>query len=160
MTQPENTEGARNMSLRTQLEADMKAAMKARDAETRDTLRFVLSALKNAEIDKRTELTSEDELKLIRTQVKQRQDSIEQFRAGGRDDLAEREEAQVRIIERYLPQQMDDAELEAFVKAGIAEAGAESQKDMGKVMGLLTPRADGRVDGKRLSTAVRNALAG
>lgn len=147
------------MSLKTRLEADMKAAMKARDTETRDAVRYVLSAVKNAEIDKRSELTGEEELKLIRSQVKQRQDSIEQFRAGGRDDLAEKEESQVRILERYLPQQMDDDELEQFVNAGIAEAGAEGPKDMGKVMGLLTPRSDGRVDGRRLSTAVRNALA-
>jgi uncharacterized protein len=97
---------------------------------------------------------------LIRSQVKQRQDSIEQFRAGGREDLAEKEESQVRILERYLPQQMDDQELDQFVKAGIAEAGAEGPKDMGQVMGLLTPRSEGRVDGRRLSTAVRNALAG
>jgi uncharacterized protein len=148
------------MSLRTTLEADMKAAMKARDAETRDAIRYVLSAVKNAEIDKRGELTEEEELKLIRTQVKQRQDSIEQFRAGGREDLAEKEEAQVRILEKYLPQQMDDVELDAFVKQGIADAGAEGPKDMGKVMGLLTGKAEGRVDGRRLSTAVRNALAG
>lgn len=148
------------MSLRSTLEADMKAAMKARDTETRDVIRYVLSALKNAEIEKRAELTPEEELKLIRAQVKQRQDSIEQFRSGGRDDLADKEEAQVRIIEKYLPQQMDDDELNAFVKQGIAEAGAEGPKDMGKVMGLLTPKTDGRVDGRRLSTAVRNALAG
>lgn len=138
----------------------MKAAMKARDTETRDAIRYVLSAVKNAEIEKRGELTEEEELKLIRSQVKQRQDSIEQFRAGGRDDLAEKEQAQVAILERYLPQQMSDEELEAFVREGIAEAGAESPKDMGKVMGLLTPRSQGRVDGRRLSTAVRNALAG
>ncbi len=138
----------------------MKAAMKARDTETRDAIRYVLSAVKNAEIEKRGELTEEEELKLIRSQVKQRQDSIEQFRAGGRDDLADKEQAQVAILERYLPQQMSDEELEAFVREGIAEAGAESPKDMGKVMGLLTPRSQGRVDGRRLSTAVRNALAG
>jgi uncharacterized protein len=147
------------MSLKTQMEADVKAAMKARDAETRDAIRYVLSAVKNAEIDKRAELTPEEELKLIRSQVKQRQDSIEQFRAGGREDLAEKEESQVRILERYLPQQMEDDELDQFVKASIAEAGAEGPKDMGKVMGILTPRSEGRVDGKRLSTAVRNALA-
>jgi uncharacterized protein len=147
------------MSLKTQMEADVKAAMKARDAETRDAIRYVLSAVKNAEIDKRAELTPEEELKLIRSQVKQRQDSIEQFRAGGREDLAEKEESQVRILERYLPQQMEDEELDQFVKAGISEAGAEGPKDMGKVMGILTPRSEGRVDGKRLSTAVRNALA-
>jgi uncharacterized protein len=148
------------MSLRTTLEADMKAAMKARDTETRDAIRYVLSAVKNAEIEKRGELTEEEELKLIRSQVKQRQDSIEQFRAGGRDDLADKEESQVTILERYLPQQMSDEELETFVREGIAESGAESPKDMGKVMGLLTPRSEGRVDGRRLSTAVRNALAG
>jgi uncharacterized protein len=150
------------MSLRAQMEEDMKAAMRARDTETRDALRYVLSAVKNAEIDKRAELTEEEELRLLRTQVKQRQDSIDQFRKGGREDLAEKEEAQVRILERYLPQQMSDEELDEFVRAGIAEAGAESPKDMGKVMGLLSAKAkaEGRVDGRRLSTAVRDALAG
>lgn len=148
------------MSLRARLEEDMKAAIRARDTETRDAIRYVLSAVKNAEIDRRQELTEEEEIKLLRTQVKQRQDSIEQFRAGGREDLAEKEETQVRILEKYLPQQMSDEELDAFVRTGVEEAGATSPKDMGKVMGLLTPRADGRVDGRRLSTAVRNALAG
>jgi uncharacterized protein len=148
------------MSLRARMEEDMKAAMRARDTETRDALRYVLSAVKNAEIDKRADLTEEEELRLLRTQVKQRQDSIDQFRKGGREDLAEKEEAQVRILERYLPQQMSDEELDEFVKTGIAEAGAESPTDMGKVMGLLSAKAEGRVDGRRLSTAVRNALAG
>jgi len=148
------------MSLKEKLTADMKDAMKARDAETRDAIRYVLSALKNAEIDKKGDLSEEEELKLLRSQVKQRQDSIEQFRAGGREDLAEKEESQVRILERYLPQQMSDEELDAFVKQGIAEVGAEGPKDMGKVMGSLTAKADGRVDGRRLSAAVRNALAG
>lgn len=148
------------MSLREQLTADMKTAMKSRDTETRDLIRYVLSAIKNAEIEQKGELSEEEELKVIRAQVKQRQDSIEQFRSGGRDDLAEKEESQVRILERYLPQQMSDEELDAFVKQGIADAGAEGPKDMGKVMGALTKKADGRVDGRRLSTAVRNALAG
>lgn len=148
------------MSLKEQLEADMKTAMRARDNETRDAIRYVLSAVKNAEIEKRSDLTEDEELKLIRSQVKQRRDSIDQFRSGGRDDLVAKEEAQVRILEKYLPQQMSDEELDAFVRAGIADAGAESPKDMGKVMGLLTAKAEGRVDGRRLSTAVRNALAG
>lgn len=148
------------MSLKDRLTDDMKTAMKARDNETRDAIRYVLSALKNAEIDKRGELSEDDELKLLRSQVKQRQDSIEQFRAGGREDLAEKEESQVKILEQYLPQQMSDEELDAFVKQGIADVGAESPKDMGKVMGALTAKADGRVDGRRLSAAVRNALAG
>lgn len=148
------------MSLKSKLEEDMKAAMRARDSETRDAIRYVLSAVKNAEIEKRSELTDDEEMRLLRSQVKQRQDSIEQFRNGGRDDLAEKEESQVRILEKYLPQQMSDEELDAFVQEGIAEAGADGPKDMGKVMGMLNARAEGRVDGRRLSTAVRNALAG
>jgi uncharacterized protein YqeY len=148
------------MSLRSQLETDMKAAMRARDNEKRDAIRYVLSAVKNAEIDKRAELTPDEEVKLIRSQVKQRQDSIEQFRSGGREDLAAKEESQVAILEKYLPQQMSDEELREFVMQGVAETGATGPKDMGKVMGALNPRTDGRVDGRRLSAAVRGALAG
>ncbi len=147
-------------SLRDRLANDLKQAMKDRDVELRDTIRFILSAVKNVEIDKRSPLTPEEEISLLRTQAKQRRDSIDQFRAGGRDELADREAAQLAILERYLPQQMTDDELAAFVKEGIAEAGAEGPKEMGKVMGLLNKRAEGRVDGRRLSTAVRESLAG
>jgi len=146
-------------SLRDRLANDLKQAMKDRDVELRDTIRFILSAVKNVEIDKRSPLTPEEEISLLRTQAKQRRDSIDQFRAGGRDELADREAAQLAILERYLPQQMTDDELVAFVKEGIAEAGAEGPKEMGKVMGLLNKRAEGRVDGRRLSTAVRESLA-
>jgi len=134
--------------------------MRNRDAELRDTLRFILSAVKNGEIDKRASLTPEEEIALLRTQAKQRRDSIDQFRAGGRDELADREAAQLAILERYLPQQMTDDELAAFVAQGIRETGAEGPKDLGKVMGLLNERAEGRVDGRRLSAAVRQALTG
>lgn len=147
------------MSIRQQMDADLKTAMKERDTETRDALRYVISAFKYAEIDTRKELTPEDELRLVRQQVKQRQDSIEQFRAGDREDLAEKEESQLRILERYLPLQMSDEELNAFVARGIADTGADGPKDMGKVMGLLNKQADNRVDGRRLSTAVKDALA-
>lgn len=147
------------MSLKSQLESDMKDAMRARENETRDAIRYVLAAVKNAEIAKKGELSEEEELKLIRAQVKQRVDSIEQFRNGGREDLAAKEESQVKILEKYLPQQMSDEELDGFVRQGIEETGAEGPKDMGKVMGALNKKSDGRVDGKRLSTAVRNALA-
>ncbi|MGB3327672.1 MAG: GatB/YqeY domain-containing protein [Thermomicrobiales bacterium] len=146
-------------ALRARLEADMKQAMRDRDNETRDAVRYILAMVKTAEIDKRSPLTEEEGIALLRTQVKQRQDSIEQFRNGGRDDLADREEAQVTIIERYLPQQMTDDELAAFVMQGIAEAGATTPKDMGKVMGLLNRQANGRVDGRRLSAVVKEALA-
>jgi len=150
---------ANDTGLRARLETDMKQAMRDKDTETRDALRYVLAMVKNAEIDKRSPLTPDEEIALLRTQVKQRQDSIEQFRNGGRDDLAAREESQVAIIERYLPQQMSDEELAAFVQAGIAQAGATGPKDMGKVMGALNRQAAGRVDGRRLSAAVKDALA-
>lgn len=148
------------MALRDRLTDDLKTAMRNRDAELRDTIRFLLSAVKNVEIDKRQPLTEEEELAVLRSQAKQRRDSIEQFRAGGRDDLADREAAQLEILEGYLPQQMTDAELDAFVREGIEETGAETPKDMGRVMGLLTRRSEGRVDGTRLSAAVRAALTG
>ena len=147
------------MSVRAQMEADLKAAMKARDTETRDALRYIISAFKYAEIDERKELTHDDELRLLRQQVKQRQDSIEQFRAGGREDLVEKEASQLKVLERYLPQQLSDDDLHAFVAEGIAATGAAGPKDMGKVMGLLNAKAEGRVDGRRLASAVKDALA-
>jgi uncharacterized protein YqeY len=148
------------MSIQQQMEADLKTAMKERDTETRDALRFVISAFKYAEIESRAALSDEEQLKVLRQQVKQRQDSIDQFRAGGRQDLVDKEESQLRVLERYLPQQMSDDDLAEFVANGIAETGATSPKDMGKVMGHLNKLADGRVDGRRLSAAVKNALAG
>jgi uncharacterized protein YqeY len=137
----------------------MKQAMKDHDAQLRDTIRFMLSAVKNAEIDKRAPLTSEEEIALLRSQAKQRRDSIDQYKAGGRDDLASKEAAELEILERYLPQQMSDDELAQFVREGISEVGATGPKDMGKVMGAVNRRAEGRVDGRRLSSAVREALA-
>jgi uncharacterized protein YqeY len=148
-----------DMTLKDQVTADMKQAMKDRDTSLRDTLRLILSSIKNAEIDKRSDLTAEESQAVLRKEGKQRQDSIEQYRAAGREDLAEREELELSIIQRYLPQQMTDEELVAFVQAGIEETGASSPKEMGKVMGLLNARADNRVDGRRLSAAVREALA-
>lgn len=147
------------MSIRERLDADLKTAMKERDAETRDVLRYVISAFKYAEIDSKKDLTGDDEIRLIRQQVKQRQDSIEQFKAGGREDLVENEQKQLAILERYLPQQMSDEELATAVSNGISEVGAEGPKDMGKVMGLLKQQTGDRVDGRRLSTAVKEALA-
>jgi uncharacterized protein YqeY len=147
-------------SLREKLTEDMKQAMRDRDTEVRDTIRFLLSAVKSAEIDKREPLTEEEEIAVLRSQAKQRRDSIDQFRAGNRDDLADREAAQLAVLERYLPQQMTDEELEHFVRAGIEETNASSPRDMGKVMGVLARQSDGRIDGRRLSTAVLAALAG
>ena len=148
-----------DLTLKDHVPTDMKQAMKDRDNELRDTLRLILSSIKNAEIDKRGDLTAEESLAVLRKEAKQRQDSIEQYRAAGRDDLADREARELAVIERYLPQQMTDEELAVFVAEGITESGATSPKDMGKVMGLLNPRTESRVDGRRLSAAVREALA-
>lgn len=147
------------MTIRERMDADLKTAMKERDTQTRDVLRYVISAFKYAEIETKQDLSEEDQLRLLRQQIKQRQDSIEQFTTGGREDLVENEQGQLRILERYLPQQMSDEELNTLVENGIAETGAEGPKDMGKVMGLLKQQAGDRVDGRRLSTAVKNALA-
>lgn len=146
-------------SLRAQLERDLKQAMKDRDNARRDAVRYLLAAVKNEEIEQRHPLTQQDEVTLLRQQARQRQEAIEQFHAGGRDDLEQRERGQLTIIEHYLPHQMSDDELAAFVENGIAETGASAPKDMGKVMGVLSKRAEGRVDGRRLSAAVRQALA-
>lgn len=148
-----------DITLKERVTADMKQAMKDRDNDLRDTLRLILSSIKNAEIDKRADLTVDEGLAVLRKEAKQRQDSIDQYRAAGRDDLADREAMELAIIERYLPQQMSDDELAAFVAAGVEESGATSPKDMGKVMGLLNRRTENRVDGRRLSAAVRDALA-
>ncbi len=146
-------------SLRSLLEQDMKQAMRDKESEKRDAVRYILAMVKNVEIDKRAPLTPEEEIGVLRSQIKQRQDSIEQFRNGGRDDLADREASQVAILEKYLPRQMDDEELAAFVSQGVIDSGATNPKDMGKVMSLLNKRSDGRADGRRLSSAVKDALA-
>lgn len=146
--------------LKTRLSEDMKQAMRDRNAEVRDTVRYLLAGLKNEEINRRVTLTREDEIAFLRTQAKQRQDSIEMFDAGGRKDLADREREQLRIIGTYLPEQFSEEELVAFARDGVAEAGASGPRDMGKVMGLLSARSAGRVDGRRLSAAVKSALSG
>ncbi len=145
-------------SLKARLQNDLKTAMKEKDPPRRDAIRLIISEVKSKEIELQRELNGEEEIRLLQTQAKQRNDSIEQFRSGGRDDLVAREQLQLDIIESYLPSQMSDQELRAFVEQGVSETGAEGPKDMGKVMALLSKRADGRVDGRRLSEAVRSRL--
>jgi uncharacterized protein YqeY len=146
-------------SLKTRLQADLKTAMKEKDAPRRDAIRLIISDVKSKEIDLQREISGEEEIRLLQTQAKQRHDSIQQFRAGNREDLVDKEQRQLDIIESYLPSQMSDEDLQDFVEQGATEAGAEGSKDMGKVMGLLSKRSDGRVDGRRLSEAVRARLA-
>jgi uncharacterized protein YqeY len=146
-------------SLRDQLESDLKQAMRADDRVAKDAIRFTMAALKNAEIERGGPLTSAESLSLLQRETKRRADSIEQFRAGNRPDLVEREEAQLAVVKRYLPAAMDDDQLKALVAEVIAEVGASGPKDMGRVMPIAIERAAGRADGRRLSTTVREALA-
>lgn len=145
-------------TVKSRMEADLKVAMKSGDVLLRDTLRFVLAGLKNAEIDKRGPLTSDEVQALLLKQGKRMQESIDQFAAGGREDLADHERAQMAIVKRYLPAELTEDELTELVRAAIAETGATGPKDLGMVMKALTASAQGRADGKRLSAAARAAL--
>ncbi|HET7095355.1 MAG TPA: GatB/YqeY domain-containing protein [Thermomicrobiales bacterium] len=147
-------------TIRGRLEADLKTAMKARDESTRDAIRYILAQIKNAEIEHRGALSNAEAEATLRRVGKQMGDALDQFRAAGRDDLAAREEAQLVVLRRYLPQEMSDDELAALVAEAIRETGAAGPKDMGKVMPIAIARASGRADGRRLSAAVKTALAG
>ena len=146
-------------SLRSRLEADLKQAMRDKDVTGRETIRFTLAALQNAEIETRTPLTPNQEMELLQRQTKRRQEAIDQFRAAARDDLVDRETAQLAVLQRYLPTEIDDAALDALVNDAIATAGATGPRDMGKVMPVALAAAGTGVNGKRLSTAVKQALA-
>ena len=148
------------MALKEQLQSDLKEAMIARDEVRRDTIRFVLSNLKNVEIDQRAPLTAEQDLALLNRVAKRLIEAIDQYEAANRTDLADKEKAQLEIVKSYLPAEFGDEELNALVAAVVAEVGASTAKDMGKVMPVLLPRVAGRADGKRVSTAVRAALQG
>jgi uncharacterized protein YqeY len=147
-----------DVPLRQRLEADLKIAMKAGDQTARDTIRFTLAALKNAEIDKGGALTTDEAIALLQREAKRRADSIDQFRAGKREDLVAREESQLEVLRRYLPAAMSDDELAAVIREVIAETGATGPKEMGRVIPVVLQRVGGRADGRRVSAAVRAAL--
>ncbi|HLE42101.1 MAG TPA: GatB/YqeY domain-containing protein [Nitrospirota bacterium] len=146
------------MGLREKINADIKDALKSGAKDKVSALRMLSAALKNKEIDKRRPLTEEEVIETIRTLIKQRKDSIEQFTKGGRQDLADKETAEVAFLEVYLPQQLTREELEAMVREAVAQTGAQGARDMGKVMKALVPMAAGRADGKLLSELVKIAL--
>lgn len=147
------------MTVRGRLETDLKQAMRSGDTVTRDTIRYILAAVKNAEIDARGGGGAVDETAALRKLAKQLADARDQFRAGGRDDLAEKEVAQLDVLKRYLPEEMSDEELAATADAVVAETEATGPKDMGKVMPVLIARLAGRADGRRVSAAAKDALA-
>ena len=150
---------AAETSVRQRLEADLKTAMRGGDTVTRDTARYVLAAIKNAEIEHRGPLALPEEEAVLRRLGKQLADAIEQYRAAGRDDLAAREEGQLAILQRYLPPALGDDELADLAAAVVHEAGAAGPKDMSKVMPILMERVGNRADGRRVSAAARAALA-
>ncbi|MDX1506974.1 MAG: GatB/YqeY domain-containing protein [Woeseiaceae bacterium] len=147
------------MSLKAQLTDDMKSAMKAGDKDRLKVVRLLLADIKRVEVDSRSELDDAAVLTVIEKAVKQRRDSIEQFTKGGRDDLAASEQAELDVIETYLPEQLSDAELDALIDDVIAATGAESIRDMGKVMGAIKSKAAGKADMGAVGARVKARLA-
>ncbi|HVR38800.1 MAG TPA: GatB/YqeY domain-containing protein [Thermoanaerobaculia bacterium] len=145
-------------TLTEKIRADLTDAMKARAAEKTSTLRMLQSALKNEQINLKRELTDEEALSVIRKSVKQRLDSIEQYTKGNRPELAAKEQSEMEILKVYLPAELSDEELESGLKEIIASTGAQSKKDMGKVMKEATAKYKGRVDGKKIQETVSKLL--
>lgn len=148
------------MGLKDSIDGDLKAAMKARDELRLSAVRMLKAAVKNKEIEKGSPLTDEDVFGVIASMIKQRKDSVEQYSRGGRADLAEREEAEIKVLQGYLPEQLSAEEVAKIIKDAIAEAGASSARDMGKVMKLVMPRVKGRADGKLVNEKVKELLGG
>ena len=148
------------MNLKDRITEDMKAAMRARQAERLSAIRMLLAAIKQREVDSRAEADDAAVLAIVEKLIKQRKDAIAQFEAGGRADLVAKETAEVGVLAEYLPQQMSEAEVSAAIDAAIAELGATGPAAMGKVMGLLKPRLAGRADIGQVSARVKARLAG
>src|SRR3989344_3905133 len=146
------------MSIVNQVTDDMKAAMKAHEAAKLSTIRMLKTALKNRQIELMHELTDDEALAVIRTQIKQLKDSLDSFMSAGRNDLAEPLHAEIATLEAYLPAQMDDATLAAKVKEALAEAGLTAKADMGRAMGVAMKAVAGLADGGRVKKAVESAL--
>lgn len=147
------------MSLKEQLTEDMKSALKAGDKDRLKVVRLVLADIKRVEVDSRRELDDAAVLSVIEKAVKQRRDSIEQFEKGGREDLASIERAELDVIQSYLPEQLSDEELDKLIDVAIEATGAESIRDMGKVMGAIKAEAAGRADMGTVGARVKARLA-
>jgi uncharacterized protein YqeY len=147
-------------TLSERIESAMRDAMRARDEQRTTTLRMAMAAAHNEKIARGRDLTDDEVVDVLTKQVKQRRESIEMFRAGGREDRAAAEEAEAVILAEFLPEQLDETEIEALARAAIAETGATSPADLGRVMGALSPRTKGRADGRLVSDVVRRVLAG
>lgn len=146
------------MSLKQQITEDMKAAMRAKDTARLGAVRLLLAAMKQREVDERIELSDADIVTIIEKMLKQRRDSISQFEAAGRHDLADVEKFEVGVLQAYMPQQLGEAEISAAVAEVIASTGAAGPQDMGKVMGMLKPRLAGRADMGKVSALIKAQL--
>jgi uncharacterized protein YqeY len=147
------------MGLKERLREDMKEALKAKDKVKLSTIRMINSLIKNAEIEKRGKLTDEEIVQLLMKYAKQRRESIEMYEKGGRQDLVEKEKAELAVVESYLPKQMTEEEIKEIVKEAIEETGASSPKDIGKVMKVVMPKVRGRADGSLVNKIVRDLLS-
>jgi uncharacterized protein YqeY len=148
------------MSLKSQITEDMKTAMRAKDSARLSTIRLLLAAIKQREVDERIELTDADVLGVIDKMVKQRRDSIAQFQAGKRDDLVAIESAELAVLEGYMPARLSDPEIDAMIAEAIAATGASGMAGMGKVMGALKGKLAGRADMGAVSARIKQKLAG
>ena len=148
------------MSLKATITEDMKAAMRAREAARLSTIRLLLAAIKQKEVDERIEVSDADVVGIVDKMIKQRRESITHFDAGGRPELAAAERAEIEILQSYLPQPLSAAEIEALIAEAIADAGASGPAAMGKVMAALKPKLAGRVDMARVADWVKTKLAG
>lgn len=147
------------MRLRETINQDLKDAMKAKDTKKRDALRLLTSAFKQIEVDERKELSDDDVIKIIQTQVKRRDDAATQYEQAGREDLMQIERDEITYYMPYLPKQLSDEELKEALQSIIQTTGASSIKDMGKVMGLASKELSGKADGKRINECVKVLLA-
>ncbi len=147
------------MSLKEQIKADIKDAMRAKDVTKRDTLRNLNAAIKQIEVDERRDLSDGDVEAILTKYLKQREDAKAQFKEAGRDDLVEKEDAEIAIVKQYLPEPLSDDELKALLKEVIEEVGATSMKDMGKVMGAIKSKAGSRADGSKVNKFFKEILS-
>lgn len=147
-------------TLKQRLQEDMKAAMRAKASERLGTIRLIMAAIKQREVDERIELDDAQVIEVLTKMVKQRRDSLAQYEQAGRQDLADKESAELALIDEYLPPSLDDAELNDIIAGVIADTGAQSPQDMGKVMGQLKPKIQGRADMGKVSAMVKARLSG
>ncbi|MDH4283818.1 MAG: GatB/YqeY domain-containing protein [Gallionellaceae bacterium] len=147
------------MSLKQQINEDMKTAMRAKDAARLGAIRLLLAAMKQREVDERIELADADVIAIIEKMIKQRRDSISQFEAAGRQELADAEKFEISVLQSYMPQQMSEAEIAAAVAEAVASSGAKSPQEMGKVIALLKPKLAGRADMGKVSALVKANLS-